>query len=253
MAEYDAELNKDVGNRRTSSEWDEVNAQWVQPVRMVGGTSGEDVFGEIDDAAVSDPATPATMMARLAAIAGALRVSALAMLKAEDAAHASGDVGVALLAVRRDTPGTGIGADNAYTNFAVDSLGRLRTILGGVPNVPVGVTPSAHSSGNVAAAAAVATLPGVASKTTYITGFTITGAGATAAGVIAVTVTGLAAGTLTFIMAIPAGVTAPVEPLVVTFPTPLPASAVNTAIVVTAPSFGAGNTNAAATAVGFNV
>ena len=37
----------------------------------------------------------------------------------------------------------------------------------------------------------------------------------------------------------------------VRFPQPLPASAVNTAITVTVPSFGAGNTNAAVVVYGF--
>jgi hypothetical protein len=39
----------------------------------------------------------------------------------------------------------------------------------------------------------------------------------------------------------------------VPLPIPVPATAVNTAIVVTVPSLGAGNTNAAVTAFGFYV
>jgi hypothetical protein len=52
---------------------------------------------------------------------------------------------------------------------------------------------------------------------------------------------------------IPAGVTTSIVPLLVTFYPPLPASATNTAITVTAVAFGAGNTNAAAVANGFVV
>lgn len=118
---------------------------------------------------------------------------------------------------------------------------------------PVGATPVAAASGNVANAAAAATLAAVAAKFTYITGFEITGAGATAASVIAVTVTGCAGGTLTFNMAIPAGAAVGVAPLNVQFSKPLKSSAVNTAIVVSAAAFGAGNTNAAAVAHGYTL
>ena len=105
------------------------------------------------------------------------------------------------------------------------------------------------SSAN-AAAANNQTLPAVAGKTTYITGFAITGGGATAGSIIAVTVTGLA-NTLTFYITIPAGAGAGITPLVVDFSTPIPASGPNVPIVVNVPSFGAGNTQAAVTARGF--
>lgn len=109
------------------------------------------------------------------------------------------------------------------------------------------------SSGNVANASAVATLPGAASKTTWITGFQCTAAGATAAAVVNATVTGAISGTMTYTFAYPAGATAGATPLQVTFPTPVAASAANTAIVVTLPAGGAGNTNAACTAQGFQL
>jgi hypothetical protein len=107
------------------------------------------------------------------------------------------------------------------------------------------------ASATGAAGAITATLAGVAAKTTYITGFQVTGAGATGASVITVTVTGTISGTLSFNIAIPAGAAVGVTPLIVSFPVPVPASAVNTAIVVNVPSFGAGNTNSAVAAQGF--
>lgn len=109
----------------------------------------------------------------------------------------------------------------------------------------------AASSGNVVAAAAVATLAAEVGKTTYVSGFILTAAGATAALVVNATIAGVLGGTMTFSFAFPAGVTLQATPLAVTFPYPIPASAVNTAIVVTLPSGGAGNTNAAAVAIGF--
>ena len=109
------------------------------------------------------------------------------------------------------------------------------------------------SSGNVAAAAAIATLAGVAGKTTYITGFEVTASGAVAAAVVLATLTGLAGGTATYVYVAPAGVTTAGPMLAVEFAPPLPASALNTAIVLTLPSLGAGNTNAAVVAHGYTV
>jgi hypothetical protein len=117
-----------------------------------------------------------------------------------------------------------------------------------------GVGPiSTYSSGNVANAAATATIPAVAAKTCYIAGFEATGAGATAAGVVNLTITGLLGGTATYTVSVPAGATAGLLPLDVIFTPPLIASAANTAIVVSMQALGAGNTNAAVVAHGFSL
>lgn len=100
------------------------------------------------------------------------------------------------------------------------------------------------------AAQGVATLAGVAGATTFINGFEVTGGGATAASVITITVTGILGGTKTYKLGVPAGVLLGAS-LIVEFPRPIPASAVNTPIVVTVPSFGAGSTTQAVTAHGF--
>lgn len=114
-----------------------------------------------------------------------------------------------------------------------------------------GSTAVKGSSGNVANASAVATLTSATNKTAYISGFQVTGAGATAASVVSVTVAGLLGGTSTYTLVVPAGVTTTIQPLIVSFYPPLPASATNTNIVVTAPAFGAGNTNATCNAQGY--
>lgn len=105
------------------------------------------------------------------------------------------------------------------------------------------------SSGNVAAGVTTATLPAIATKTNYLTGLDIDGGGATAGSVINCTITGLVGGTATFPFTVIAGVllgnTKSIRP-----PAPLPASAVNIAIVASCPSFGAGNTNSALNAYG---
>jgi hypothetical protein len=130
-----------------------------------------------------------------------------------------------------------------------DANGNLLVVL--ATEEPAGVTPVSNSSGNVAAAAAVATLPAAAGKTTYLSHATITGAGATGASVVTAAITGLKGGTMSYSVPVPAGVAVGITPLNLTFDPPLPASAVNTAIVVTLPSLGAGNTNAAVSASGF--
>lgn len=110
-------------------------------------------------------------------------------------------------------------------------------------------TPLVASSGDVAAATATATLTGVAGKTTYLHGFDITGTGATAGVGVACTVTGILGGTITFDFAVIAGVTLN-NAASFRFPFHLPSSAVNTNLVVSCPSFGAGNLHAAVTAYG---
>jgi hypothetical protein len=137
-------------------------------------------------------------------------------------------------------------------DLQLDSVGNVRVVLGG-GGYPAGATPVHAASGNVANASAAATLAAAVGKTTYITGFEITGGGATAAALVLATVTGLSGGTATYIVGAVAGVTLQNQPLVVKFQIPIPASATNTAIVVTLPALGAGNTNAAVVAHGFQL
>ena len=115
------------------------------------------------------------------------------------------------------------------------------------------ITPQVNGASGAAQSNAAA-LPATAGRTQYLEGFDVTGGGATAASIIEVSVTGLAGGTLKFEMNVLAGVTGPVNAqggLFIRFPEPLPASALNSAITVTVPSFGAGNTNASVVAYGF--
>lgn len=125
-------------------------------------------------------------------------------------------------------------------------------VIGAVSDYPAGAVPVEVSSGNVANAAATATLPAAVGKTTWLTGFEVTGAGATAALVVAVTVTG-PANTLTYIYAAALGVAVENVPLLVQFPKPIPGAAANTAVVVTCPALGAGNTNNAVSAHGYQL
>lgn len=160
---------------------------------------------------------------------------------------------------------------SAYTSGTINTILILSPVPKSLPTQPVaamqdgswvvsmqndypsGYTALSASSGNVANSSAAATLAGTVGKTTYISGFSVTGGGATAASLISVTVAGLLGGTKTYTFAVPAGATTGCTPLVVEFSKPIPASATNTAIVVTAPAFGAGNTNATVNAHGYNM
>jgi len=127
-----------------------------------------------------------------------------------------------------------------------------------VPVTSMGAVPSAvnqkgASSGNVANATAAASLAAVSGRTNYLEGFTVTAGGATAALDVNVTVTGLVTGTFNYSFVFPLGAGVGAVPLVVNFDPPIKASAANTAITVTLPAGGAGNTNAAVNINGFDL
>lgn len=123
---------------------------------------------------------------------------------------------------------------------------------GFTPGAGGSTTTPVQSSQTNAANPITATLPAAPGALTYITGFEVTGGGATAGSIIQVTVAGINT-SMAYYIAVPAGAGVGITPLTVEFSTPIPASALNTAITVSVPSFGAGNTNAAVTAHGYQV
>lgn len=135
--------------------------------------------------------------------------------------------------------------------LAVLALTGVRSNAQHIP--ALGGIPITAASGNVANASAIATLPAAAGRTTYLCGFTMTSSGSTGAAVVNPTVTGLSNGTLTYVYGTVAGATLANQSLIVNFPVCAAASAPNTTIVVTLPALGAGNTNAAVTAKGYQI
>lgn len=132
----------------------------------------------------------------------------------------------------------------------------LVVFLSGLPAfsqapLPVQGVQITASSGNVAAGVAAASLAAATGKVTYICGFSITSAGSTGAAVVSPTVSGIVTGTMTFTYSSIAGATLANPPLVVPFRDCISASAPNTAIVVSMPSLGAGNTNTTVSAWGY--
>lgn len=107
------------------------------------------------------------------------------------------------------------------------------------------------SSGNVAAAAAVATLTPSGDRVAHLGSFQARALGATAGLFTLITITGVEGGTVSIPFYFPTGVTVEAAPLTVIFPVPLRGAGPGTAIVVTLPSGGAGNTNAAISAQGY--
>jgi len=144
--------------------------------------------------------------------------------------------------------------DNTIDDFVTLDAGS-QTIgnVGSISDYPVGAVPINAESGNVANAVATATLAASLTQKTWITGFQVTGSGATAGLPVQVTVTGLVGGTQTFIYCAAVGVLIENTPLIVTFPKPVPSSAINTAIVVSCPALGSGNTNNTVNAQGYQL
>lgn len=161
----------------------------------------------------------------------------------------------AALAADNNFPTPGASTVPGAVNMCLNSSGQAVpcAISGGTVSGPTSATFITAASGNVANAAAVATLAAAAGKTTYICGFTLTGAGATAALVVNATVANVITGTMTYTFGAVAGAAVMSSPVIVSFDRCIPANAANTTIVVTLPALGAGNTNAAATAWGYQL
>ncbi len=107
----------------------------------------------------------------------------------------------------------------------------------------VGIVPPGtpvYGSNNTVAANSVVTLTIPSAKMGYLDGFDVDGTGASSAGSVTVVVSGILGGSLSYIMPIVAGNTNACNPLVRRFNPPLQASAVNTNIVISVPSFGSG-------------
>lgn len=100
-------------------------------------------------------------------------------------------------------------------------------------------------SGVVAAGASNASYTPPAGMRAFVTGFEITGGGATTGSTITVTLTGLVGGTISYAFQVPTGAAVPVS-LVVEFSQPIPAASLGGTVALNVPSFGAGSTGQSA-------
>jgi hypothetical protein len=129
--------------------------------------------------------------------------------------------------------------------------------FGPYPCGPTGrtATPVTNSATGTTGAATATLAAGGVNTLTYISGFEITFSNPTAAVTLAITVTGVQGGTLNYtqqVLAAGAAVPPPV-PMIVEFPEPIPASALNAAIAVVVPALGAGASGISVVAHGFQV
>jgi len=144
--------------------------------------------------------------------------------------------------------GTAVASGNPLPVLAMAGTNTMGKVAPGYTPVQ---TPASASSTISANASAIATLPGAIGKTTYIAGFKCTASGATAGSPVTLTVVGVTGGTLNYTFTAGTGATVASQEVGDQFVPPLPSSASNTAIVVTLPALGAGNTNATCNARGY--
>lgn len=81
-----------------------------------------------DTSVLAQLVTANTTLGTIATNTGNTNSSILALSKAEDAAHASGDLGIQALAVRKDGFGSNAGADGDYTSLQTWSEGSLKVV-----------------------------------------------------------------------------------------------------------------------------
>lgn len=143
-------------------------------------------------------------------------------------------------------PGRAAAASSVPVVLSTEDLTALSRVY------PSGKVALIAGSGNVANAAASATLTPGAAFTAFIAGFELTGSGSTTGLPVTVTVAGLLGGTRSYTYVFATGALLANSPLIVLFDPPLPASAINTAIVVSCPAGGVGNTNNTVVAHGFS-
>ncbi|SRR5229473_2526861 len=144
----------------------------------------------------------------------------------------------------------GLYAPDGATYVTITDGGGNLTGLG-TAGLPSGATPLTGVFSGADTASAAATLTVTAGKTGYITGFSVSGLGATGATTVIVAITG-PTNTLSYSYVFVAGATLPNTPILFNFNTPIPASAVSTNIVVTVPG-SAGNTATQINVWGFQV
>lgn len=95
------------------------------------------VNGVTTGAAVTTDAN-GTIQQYLRGLIKLLVAGALSLVKAEDAAHASGDIGVMALARRADTATSSSGTDGDYSTLNTDAAGRLHTVNPDLTNFGAG-------------------------------------------------------------------------------------------------------------------
>lgn len=123
------------GNTANTTAWKVDGSAVTQPVSgtVAATQSGTWNIGSITTLPTLANVTTVATVTNVATIGTSVTpgTSAAHLGKAEDAAHASGDTGVAVLAVRRDAAANSTSADGDYSTLSVDATGNLRVTGGG--------------------------------------------------------------------------------------------------------------------------
>lgn len=220
MTTWGAGLHEDNQSVKTAQSYGDRGdgvSDWFSYVKDV---DTHDVLGTTADAAVEGGSTSGTLIALTKGLQRAFGLTTGTSTPTGD-----GSI-ITILKAIRDLLRTGIPSDATWMNA---------------------------SSGNVANASAAATLSATSGKTCYVTGIEISFGGASVAANIVAALSGLAGGTISYICVVPGTVTNPTVPLTVQFNPPLPASAANTAITITLPALGTGNTHACVNIHGYKI
>lgn len=150
-------------------------------------------------------------------------------------------------------------ASDAYNKSTLyDTSGNPINMTGVASVIQTSAYPSGATAliavGSGANAIATATLAAAAGKTTYIAGYIIESTGATGASIVTPTIATLTGGiTITRLLSVVAGASTKNEVLSQTFNPPIPADAANSAITVSVPALGAGNTGSRVIAWGYQL
>lgn len=153
----------------------------------------------------------------------------------------------------RETTGTAPAVAELFDGASAGGSFLSAIDLTGGSGGPFSQTPVSQSLSGANAAQAPQ-VGGGAGTLAFVQSISLTGLGATAAGQVTAVLSGLLGGSISYPITVPAGATVPITPIFDTFGTPgLQASAAATAIVLTLPAFGAGNTLEEAALNGYTV
>lgn len=156
-------LNTDQDDKLTSGEYGDAGdgtSRWYQWKRTDDG--GNVAVGSTDDTAdTATDATPGTVIGLLKGIISTLAAGVTTVVNGEadeDDAHTTGDTGVPILAVRRDTAAVGSDTDGDYSTVNVDGSGRVRTLAKRDPDDDLSITAASAEVADLVVKASAGTL-----------------------------------------------------------------------------------------------
>lgn len=133
MTTFGAALHEDTNGLKTSASYGDPgdgSSNWHNITRSVDGAHA--TIGAKADAAVTNPASSASLIALMKGLITQLQAGTTTLGKTEDAAHASGDVGIMAMGVRNDGRTALAGTTGDYSPIATEAGGAA--LASPVPN-----------------------------------------------------------------------------------------------------------------------